>query len=146
MVTKPKKKIKKKIPEKAPDKAPAKGKKKHPGGENLKPPWKPGESGNLKGKSKGPHLKTKLLKWMAHVDEKTGMPLEDLYMKGGVIHAIKGNGPIWREIFNRIDGKVEENINIRGVNPVADAISEMDNNKLGKHIKELEVWRKKLKR
>lgn len=128
---------------KSPGKTPTKGKKKHPGSENLKPPWKPGECGNLKGKPKGKHLKTLLLEFFAETEPKTKKTFEQLFIKGGVLHAIKGNGPIWKEIFNRIDGKVEENINIRGVNPVADTLADMDNKQLGKHIKELEQWRKK---
>ncbi len=98
------KKAKKK---KAPGKAP---KAKRTGNGNLKPPWKKGQSGNLKGKPRGRHLSTILREVMKEPTKKKGVTLDRAFIKAGVYQGMKGNAGIFKEIWNRMEGKVVQGI------------------------------------
>lgn len=70
--------------------------------ENLRPkPWQPGQSGNPKGRPKKPSMKAAL---DAAIDAKPEI-LQALISKG-IQEALKGDFRYWREIFERLDGKV----------------------------------------
>ena len=144
-----KKKVTKKIKRKAAKKAKAPGKtagKKHPGSENLMPPWKPGESGNPKGTPKGPRLTTILRRQMAAA-HKGGQAVEEIFIQAGIARAC-GKGAsaaaFWKEIFARMDGKQEESVKVKGVNPLADALNEEDEARVDHSISELQKALKKI--
>jgi hypothetical protein len=69
--------------------------------ENLRPPWKPGESGNLKGRPVSKPLKAAL------DDESNDDPslYRDL-IKVAISRAKAGDFRYFKEIWDRVDGKV----------------------------------------
>lgn len=79
---------------------------------NLRPPWKPGQSGNPKGRPKGRRL-TDILREALDSQEIGGVPIEggervaDVFVRAVLGHAVQsGNASIIKEIFDRIDGRV----------------------------------------
>ena len=74
-------------------------------------PWKPGESGNPKGRPKGFISVTsaikRMLKEIAPNDSKERL-YGNLLAESLIVNAIKGNGPAIKEIMNRVDGVVKE--------------------------------------
>ena len=78
-------------------------------GENPSLPehrFKPGQSGNPKGRPKGTTLTNRLKKILAEDDGKVAEAL----MKAGVKAALKGDYRFWAYIFDRVDGKVADRI------------------------------------
>lgn len=76
--------------------------------ENLKP-WKPGQSGNPKGcPPKAVRLSAILEAHLNDIADKDAKkrPWKELFVEAVVKMAIKGNGTVIREIFDRIDGKI----------------------------------------
>lgn len=71
---------------------------------NLKPPWKPGQSGNPKGRPKSKSFKGALNK---AIDEADGdKSLLELIAKSLINQALAGDVRAIKEIANRLDGKV----------------------------------------
>ncbi len=83
---------------------------------NLKP-FKPGESGNPKGKKPGTlNITTiikKKLKEVAPTD-KAGRKYINLLAESLILNAMKGNGTAIKSILDRVDGVVAEEQNLTG--------------------------------
>lgn len=78
---------------------------------NLSPPWKPGESGNPKGRVTGSKNLTTLLREAAEKRRLMGQDLPDMtageaLAESMFYHAIKGNPAFAREILDRLEGRV----------------------------------------
>lgn len=89
--------------------------------ENLRPPWKPGESGNPDGKPKGiEHSKTRLLKFLALIiksknqllnsEEEIEMSVLEKMDMGQIALAISGDTKAYKEILDRLEGKPIETV------------------------------------
>jgi hypothetical protein len=74
--------------------------------------FKPGQSGNKSGSSKKQRLTSALRKLL---DSKEG--LDDALMSMAVGRALKGDFRFFKEILERIDGKVTEKTEVKVVNP-----------------------------
>ena len=72
--------------------------------------FKPGHSGNPKGRQKGTSLTDRLRKI---VEENEGQVGEAL-MKAAVKAALQGDWRFWNSIVERIDGKVADQLNMSG--------------------------------
>lgn len=70
--------------------------------ENLRPPWKPGESGNPKGRPKGRSITDRLRQIVEQDDGKVA----DALAKAATKAALKGDFRFWQEILNRLEGAV----------------------------------------
>lgn len=70
----------------------------------TKTSWKPGRSGNPKGRP--PLGKTMADVYRAVLDEisKSGEPFKVVYARSCLMHAIKGNAAFAKEINNRVEG------------------------------------------
>ena len=80
--------------------------------------WKKGQSGNPKGKPKGTLSLTTILRNLLSEPGTDGKTKGDELMELAVKHAKKGNYGFFREIYNRIEGKMPdklENINASGI-------------------------------
>lgn len=75
--------------------------------DGLMPPWRPGQSGNPKGRPKKHSMKAAL---DATIDAKPEI-LQALISKG-IQEALKGDFRFWREIFERLDGKVPTPVDV----------------------------------
>jgi len=86
---------------------------------NLKPPWKPGHSGNPKGRPKGVrNFKTIFKKAAKEVAEalKLGKKPDAVQIelvKRGIREGLAGNFPFYKDLIERLYGKVEEPIKIK---------------------------------
>lgn len=69
-------------------------------------PAKPGEVRNPNGSSRKQRLTNALLKMF---EEKA---LDDPFIKAGIQEALKGDFNFWRHIFERIDGKIPDQVNL----------------------------------
>lgn len=79
--------------------------------EHLKPhQWKPGQSGNPSGRPKGAVSLTAKLRQALEVEIKPGLTTADLLVKVAIKAASKGDYKFWKEILDRIDGKVPDKI------------------------------------
>jgi len=82
---------------------------------NAKPPkehqWKPGQSGNPKGGKRGPHLTTLLREALSQPDEDYGTKAEKL-IAVAMKYAQKGDFRFFKEIMERIEGKVPDQTDI----------------------------------
>lgn len=67
--------------------------------------FKPGQSGNLKGRPKGTSLTDKLRKILER-EGASGKQISEALMEAGVKAALEGDFRFWREIIDRIDGPV----------------------------------------
>jgi hypothetical protein len=67
-------------------------------------PFKPGQSGNPKGKPKGSGLTARLRK----IVEESDHDVAEALMKAGVKAALKGDYRFWAHIFDRLDGPVTQ--------------------------------------
>jgi hypothetical protein len=92
--------------------------------DHLKPhQWKPGETGNPHGRPKGPDLLACLRKALEmgakdHPlcvelyknlgEDPNGKTVADAFVAAGIISGMKGNSKMWKEIFERICGKVAQ--------------------------------------
>jgi len=88
----------------------------HPGSENLKP-WKPGQSGNPKGRpSKKACLTTLLKKEIERIcpDDKKGRTWKELIVLSTMQLAIRGNSTALREVWARVDGNVTQSLDVGG--------------------------------
>ena len=117
-----------------------------PGHPPVEHQFKPGQSGNPKGKPKGPHLTTELKRQLAEIDPKSGKTLYALFVKAGIVNSMKrgGNVGLFREIYNRVEGKVPDNVNVKGVNPLADALNDDDEDRVDGAISKLQKAIKKI--
>lgn len=92
-----------------------------------RPPWKKGQSGNPKGRLKGASL-TELLRSFSGVAikdipalgsmaQRIGLgkdaTVADLLVRTTALNAMKGNATAIREVWDRHDGKAEENISMK---------------------------------
>jgi hypothetical protein len=67
-------------------------------------PFKPGQSGNPKGKPKGSGLTARLRK----IVEESEHDVAGILLQAGVKAAIKGDFRFWKEILDRLDGPVTQ--------------------------------------
>ncbi len=74
--------------------------------ENLTP-FPPGTSGNAKGSSAKQRLTTALLKL---IEEKG---LDDPFVQVGMKAALKGDFKFWAYIFDRVDGKISDKLEVK---------------------------------
>ena len=82
---------------------------------NLKPRWKPGESGNPKGRVPKPSCLTSWLKEdLAKIDPATGKTNAQLIAEKMVADAKAGVASARAEIFERVEGKVPQAIEATG--------------------------------
>ena len=70
--------------------------------------FKPGQSGNPKGRAKGRSVTTELRRLMDEGFE--GKDLAESLAKIACNEAIKGNHKFWKEIIDRLDGKVPDRL------------------------------------
>lgn len=80
---------------------------KHP---NLRAPWKKGECGNPKGRPKGTSVTSRIKRIL---DENEGQVSEAL-AKAMVKAALKGDHKFVKEILDRVEGKVTDNVELGG--------------------------------
>lgn len=86
--------------------------------DNLQPPWKPGESGNPKGKPLGAKSLTGALRKFLEFKIRTDHPLTkktnvemtvaERLMLAVIVKGANGDVPALREIWDRIEGKVAQ--------------------------------------
>lgn len=92
---------------------------------NLKP-FKPGQSGNPKGRRKGQRDYRTLfwiaLERIANNHDMTPEEVEEALHVAGVTKAIKGDFFFWQEIANRVYGKPKEHMELTGKLSIADLI------------------------
>lgn len=84
---------------------------------NLSPAWKPGQSGNPKGKKPGTLSVTTILKKKlkeAAPKDKEGRKYINLLAESLILNAMKGNGTAIKEVLNRVDGIVKDELDISG--------------------------------
>ena len=77
----------------------------------LKPPWKKGQSGNPKGRPKGPSLVDALKKVLQEMGEEE--TLKKL-ARAWVGQSAKGNAVFFKELIERLDGKVAQKTELSG--------------------------------
>jgi hypothetical protein len=83
---------------------------------------------------------------MSEVNPKTGRLIEEDFVKACIAHGMKGNASINKEIWNRLDGKVPDDIDLTVRNPFDEKVKDMDGERLEKEIKIVEAKLKKLKK
>ncbi len=92
---------------------------------NLRPPFKPGQSGNPKGRKKGKTLTTILREALDKTDIggkpiPNGWTAAEYFVQIMISLACKGDPLMIKEIFNRIDGKVPNRVEIRDMSKLTD--------------------------
>jgi hypothetical protein len=86
--------------------------------------FKPGQSGNPDGHSKKRRLTSALIKAI----ETKG--LDDPFVMVGLKEALKGNFRFWAYIFDRVDGKVTDKLDVTsGDEPLQPVFEIVDNNR-----------------
>jgi hypothetical protein len=96
-----------------------------PGHPPLATRWKPGESGNPKGRTKGPSI-ADLLRETLEADTLCGYPNPDgrsnaqMIVEAAIRHAVKGDAAFMKEILNRTLGKVPSKVELRNVRDMTD--------------------------
>lgn len=86
------------------------GTNKHKGLANLKPPWKPGESGNARGRPKGRSV-AKILREILDMETigdneiQDGRQVADLVAETIVLGALGGNTTFMAMLLDRVEGK-----------------------------------------
>ena len=115
-----------------------------------KPPvgrrFQPGQSGNPKGRPPGQTLTTIVRKMLDKVcpKDKEGRLWSEIIAQGTVALAVKGNSAAIREIWNRMEGRVPQDVNLGGtVGLLEEKIRGMDK---AQRAKEIERIQKKLKK
>lgn len=119
--------------------------------QNLKPPWKPGETGNPTGGPTGPKLKT-IAQEIGEQDapikiirklQKAGIEVTDkriakVMMLAGAYRAMNGDNTAWKEYNDRHDGKAAQPLTgSKGEPPIEiNTITKVDDKTL-KQIEEL---------
>jgi hypothetical protein len=84
------------------------------GGNSKIPPairpyaWKPGQSGNPKGRPKGRIFEARIRKILQETDDASGMTFEELIVRALVDAARFGDVKAIREVLDRTDGKVPD--------------------------------------
>ena len=115
---------------------------------DCKPPKehqiKKGEVRNPNGTPKGPRLGTILKKMMKDINPKTGRPYEKDFVLATLLHGMKGNAPMNKEIWNRIDGKIEEKIAIN-TDPIEEKLDDMDAEQIKRELANTRKLLKKIK-
>lgn len=86
-----------------------------PNPDNLRPPWKPGESGNPGGRPKGRSLTARLRELLDRGEIngkpiKDGQQVADLVAKALIKAAVRGNVKALQYIFDRVDGKIPDKV------------------------------------
>ena len=97
---------------------------------NLKPAWKPGESGNVKGKRPGQRdyatiYREALIKF-AKSKKKTPEEIEELFEQVGFMKALSGDARFYQDFRDRIHGKAiqrNEHTGANGKDLIPDAAS-----------------------
>jgi len=79
---------------------------------NLRPPWKKGQSGNPKGLAKGQRnyktiYREALIK-IAEANDKTPEEIEEMMHQVGLNKALKGDFAFYRDINDRLHGKAPQ--------------------------------------
>ena len=69
-------------------------------------PWKPGQSGNPKGRPKGTGLTDRLRKILERDDGRAAQALVEVAVR----EALKGDFRFWDRIYDRMDGPVKQQI------------------------------------
>jgi len=78
---------------------------KNTGNGNLRPPWKPGQVTNPKGRPRGSVSLTSILKkTLKEVATKEGHTYAEVLVRATVQNAVKGNGQALKLCWDRIDG------------------------------------------
>lgn len=98
-----------------------------PNPQNLNPPWPKGVSGNTGGRPKKHSMQTELGKML---DAKPEV-LRALISKG-IQEALKGDFRYWKELYDRLDGKVAASVEIDTKRTLQDVIQELDTDAIGK--------------
>lgn len=96
--------------------------------QNLKLPWKPGESGNPKGRKPGTrNRRTVILDALRRIADAKGWDpaeLEDAIQAAGIEKALKGSFLHYAEISNGLYGKVSDKVDVTsGGRTLADLIT-----------------------
>jgi hypothetical protein len=73
----------------------------NPDRSGLRPPWKPGESGNPKGRPKRPDMNEALDRVLVNSPD-----LLDKLVEVGLKQALGGDFRYWQAIYDRLNGKV----------------------------------------
>ncbi len=84
----------------------------------LRPPWKPGQSGNPKGRPRKDACITSLVKELLEQDAGKGKTHAQLIAMAILKESAKGNISAIRELLDRIEGKVVDKHKIEGDVPV----------------------------
>lgn len=74
--------------------------------DNLRPPWKPGESGNPAGRPKGKSITDELRKLVE--DGKNGHDVAKALAEVATKYAAKGDFRFWNAIVDRLEGPVKQ--------------------------------------
>lgn len=88
--------------------------------DNLRPPWKPGESGNPAGRPKGSkNFETYFMEAWKEVAEALRLNKDPdkgkvEILKLGFKEMFKGNYQFWRDFVERLFGKIPTEIDLRG--------------------------------
>ena len=75
--------------------------------------WKPGQSGNARGRVKGSGLTDILIKMLPQQSEDKGLTWAEYIVKHTLRHVKKGNSFAIKEIWERIEGKVRQEVDIQ---------------------------------
>jgi hypothetical protein len=76
--------------------------------DRLRPPWRPGESGNPAGSSNKQRGRQQLTDALMRLIEEKG--LDEAMVRAGIKAALEGDFNFWRYIFERIDGPLAQAI------------------------------------
>ena len=83
---------------------------------NLKPAWKKGESGNLKGHPKGQKnyatLRREAIIELGKLNNKTPEEIEIMLHSKGLSEALKGNYQFYKDDLDRLHGTAQNNVNL----------------------------------
>ena len=110
----------------------------------LKPPWKPGQSGNPRGRPPKEKSLTSLLREeLEQREPKTGETYERLLaraiVRGGAAAALKGHDALAKLIFERVEGKVPDIVDLRSLSILVNKpIEQMSLEELDAYDRELQ--------
>ena len=94
---------------------------------NLKPAWKKGESGNLKGHPKGQKnyatLRREAIIELGKLNNKTPEEIEVMLHSKGLSEALKGNYQFYKDDLDRLHGTAQNNLHVDGDLNIAHVIS-----------------------
>ena len=82
---------------------------------NLQKPWKKGECGNPKGRPKGSGITDKLKKILDEpAKEGSDMTTAEVLARAAIKAAAKGDHRFFKEILDRVEGKVKDKVEVDG--------------------------------